>query len=458
MYRKLLKNISLISLGTLASKIIVYLMIPLYTSILTTEEYGVTDLIFTTVSLLMPLISMEISNALMRFLLDKDYDNNTIFSCCSLILFVSILIFIICIPILYCVSVFKNYILLVGIYYFTNLINGYVQCMARGIDLVKEYSIAGIIQTLFTVLFNILFLIVIPLDITGYLMAYSFGAAVSAIYLIIIIKIRKNIKFDFKLVNKTVLYELLAYSIPLIPNSLLWWISNSSDKYILTLFKGVSEVGIYSVAYKIPTILTVLSSIFITAWQISSVDDFGSESNRMFFRDIFKKYLFLTVTMTMAINLFLKIICGFMFSKNFYSAWEIVPILLIGFVYYNMSVFYGTIYTAAKKTKMVMISTLIGSLLNIILNFILIPKWGMYGASIATTISYIVIYFMRKYDTKKFMDLEIKNIDIIYGILMIFQILTVYNNLYILNIICIIIMIFIFLLSQKGGLKRNGNM
>lgn len=160
----------------------------------------------------------------------------------------------------------------------------------------------------------------------------------------------------------------------------------------------------------------------------------------------------------MAINLFLKIICGFMFSKNFYSAWEIVPILLIGFVYYNMSVFYGTIYTAAKKTKMVMISTLIGSLLNIILNFILIPKWGMYGASIATTISYIVIYFMRKYDTKKFMDLEIKNIDIIYGILMIFQILTVYNNLYILNIICIIIMIFIFLLSQKGGLKRNGNM
>lgn len=453
MYKKLIKNMSLITIGTLASKIIVYLMIPLYTSVLTTEEYGEVDLIFTTVSLLLPLLSLEISNALMRFLLDENYDNNIIFSCCFIILIGGIGLFFCLLPLFLEISIFSKYFVYFIMYYLINLVNGFLQSMARGINLIKSYSIAGILQTLFTVLFNILLLVVIDWKITGYLLAYSIGGVTSSIFLMIAILKNIDFKIKKKFITKHIIKELLIYSIPLIPNSLLWWISNSSDKYILTMYRGVSDVGIYSVAYKIPTILTVLSSIFITAWQISSVDNFGSDENKHFFRDVFQKYFYFTVILSMGILLFLKVLCKFMFINDFYIAWKIVPLLLLGFIYYNMSIFLGSIYTAAKKTKMVMISTLIGAILNIILNFMFIPKTGMYGAAIATTISYIVIYLMRKKDSKKILDLKIGNIDFIYGVVVMLQMIAVYNDSLKLNILCVVTIFILFVRIKKRKIK-----
>lgn len=463
MYKKLLKNISLISLGTLASKLIVYLMIPLYTNILTTTEYGTTDLIFTTVSLLTPIFSLEISNALMRFLLDKGYDREQVFNTCLVIMIISIIVFFLLSPITLCFSVLSKYYWLFVFYYLSNLVNGFVQSFARGGDLIKEYSIAGIIQTFVVVILNVIFLIVLKLHITGYLLAYSIGAVISVIYLVNTIHKKTKIHIELKRYKSSLAKELLFYSVPLIPNSILWWVSNSSDKYILTYFTNVSDVGIYSVAYKIPTILSVLSSVFITAWQISSVEDFGSEKTTHFFQNVAKKYLSFNAFCTSCILLILKPMCRFLFAKDFYSAWMIVPFLIVGYVYYSMSIFMGTIYTAAKKTKMVMVSTLVGSGLNIILNFIFIPKTGMYGAAIATAISYVVIYTMRKVNSSNIIKLKLGMKDILYGLILFVQSVSLYINNTWINIISFIVVIVMFVwtfddvyVALRRKLKNRG--
>ncbi len=464
MYKKLLKNLSLISLGALSSKVISYLMIPLYTNVLSTAEYGTTDLIFTTVSLLMPLLSLEISNALMRFLLDKEYDQEEVFNTCFGILLFSAVIFLVLSPLLFCFDVFKNYYFLFIFYYISNLINGFAQSFVRGVDLVKEYSIAGILQTFFVVILNVVFLLVFKLKITGYLLAYTLGAFISVIYLLKICVERTNIHIRKLRYHSKLTKEILMYSIPLVPNSVLWWVSNSSDKYFLTLFSGISDVGIYSVAYKIPTMLSVFSSLFITAWQISSVEDFGSERTIYFFRNIAKKYLYLNTLATSILLLFLKPISGFLFLNDFYSAWTVVPFLIVGYVYYSMSLFMGTIYTAAKKTKMVMTSTVVGSIVNIILNYLLIPLTGIYGAAIATAISYVVIYLMRKLDSKHIIKLNLGFVDLFYGVLLVVQSISLYLDNYLLNIACFIIVILLFAIPFRdvynilwNKIKERGN-
>lgn len=438
MYKKLLRNISFISLGTLASKFIVYLMIPLYTNILSTSEYGIIDLIFTTVSLLIPLLSCEISNALMRFLLDKEYDQEKVFNASFFVLLISIVIFIVFSSIALWFNTIRQYYLYFVFYYLVNLINSFLQSFARGVNLVKHYSVAGIIQTFFVVGLNILLLVVLKFQIIGYLLAYSIGALVSCLYLVVILKKKTDMRVKLKQINPLLVKEILLYSAPLIPNSILWWLSNSSDKYVLTLFSGASNVGIYSVAYKIPTILSVLSSVFITAWQISSVEEFGSEKTNIFFRNVAKKYLYFNVICTSAIILFLKSICSFLFQKEFFLAWEIVPILIVGYVYYTMAVFLGTIYTASKKTKMVMISTIVGSVLNIVMNFVLIPVIHMYGAAIATSISYIVIYIIRRSNSQKIIPLELGYTDFLYGIILVTQCVCIYKDCTIINVVCFV--------------------
>ncbi|WP_270640916.1 oligosaccharide flippase family protein [Longibaculum muris] len=443
MYKKLLKNISFITIGTLASKLVVYFMIPLYTAVLTTEEYGSIDLIFTTSSLIMPVLSIEISNAVMRYLLDEKYNENKVIFNCLIILLVSVITFIITSLFLININIFKEFYFYFCIYYLSNLFNGFLQCIVRGKNYVKVYSFAGIIQTISTVFFNILFLLKFDFKIKGYLMAYSLGAIISFVYLFVIIINNRVIKFNHTSYDKKLMKEMMEYSIPLVPNSLLWWISNSSDKYMLTYFTELSTIGIYSVAYKIPTILSILSSIFISAWQISSVEDFGSEKNMKFFNNITNKYLYLTILLTSFILVILKPLCKLMFSNDFYNAWRVIPILLIGYVYYNMSIFLGTIYTASKKTKMVLISTVIGSVINILFNFILIPYLNMYGAALATTVSYILIYIIRKIDSKKIMILNLNNRDTIYGIILLIQSIMIYNNCFIVNLICFSVILLI---------------
>ena len=124
----------------------------------------------------------------------------------------------------------------------------------------------------------------------------------------------------------------------------------------------------------------------------------------------------------------------------------------------------GTIYTAAKKTKMVMTSTVVGSIVNIILNYLLIPLTGIYGAAIATAISYVVIYLMRKLDSKHIIKLNLGFVDLFYGVLLVVQSISLYLDNYLLNIACFIIVILLFAIPFRdvynilwNKIKERGN-
>lgn len=405
-YKKLGKNVLLLTIGNFSSKLLSFLLVPLYTAILTTSEYGTADLITTTANLLMPIVTLSIFEAVLRFSLDAEEDRSQIFTIGLYITVIGIIVISCALLFARSVDSLKPYVLYFALYYaslaFYNLILQFI----KGIEKVAIYSIAGVMNTFIFISCNIVFIVILRIGVRGYLLSFILGHTISALYAFLSSK-SYNYIVSFLRIRFRIFLNMLRYSFPLIPNSISWWISNSSDKYILTFFYGVAINGTYSVGYKIPSILTITISIFISAWQISSVEEFGSKKSMKFFSDVYDKYECLLYLGGSVLIGFTKILATFLFQKEFLAAWVFTPILICASIYNSLSAFYGTIYTSSKKTKMLFYSTLIGAGANILLNFSLIPRFSAIGASLATMISYMIVWIIRFFDSRKIMKFHI---------------------------------------------------
>ena len=316
---------------------------------------------------------------------------------------------------------------------------------ARGTDKIVELSIAGVINSFIMVLFNVLFLLYFKLGIAGFFMAKILSYFFAIIYYFFKLKIYEQIVRTKPLNHLS--KSMTDYSRPLILNSISWWINNASDRYIVTWMCGVAVNGVYSIAYKIPSIVEVFQSIFLQAWQISAVKSFNDKDNEVFFSRIYTTYNLLMVLLCSIIIIMVKFIAGIMFAYEFYEAWLFVPILLIANVFGAMSGLIGGVFSAVKDTKIYSYSTMIGAIVNIVLNIILIKFIGVIGAAIATAISYFVVWVIRMVNAKKYITLKL-NIkrDLVVYITLVLQAVLMINitsiKVYILQLILFISIIY----------------
>lgn len=426
-YKKLGKDMYFMTIGTFGSRLLSFVFVPFYTAVLTTEEYGTADLITTTVTLMLPFFTLIIFEAMMRFALEKEIDQGAIWNIGMKIEGIGILIFLIISPVFNFTILKEYYIFIVANYVITSL-NRCVSYFVRGLNKIKIFAFAGTLQTGILVGANLVFLLILDAGIEGYLLSQILAAVVATLFMFVAAKLYR-FRFDIIHVDKRLQREMLRYSIPMIPNSVSWWIANASDRYILTAFSGAAANGIYSVAYKIPTIISTLMSIFGNAWKLSAVEEFGTEKSQKFFEDIFSKLtalMLLTVSVLLVIN---KPLARILFSKEFYQAWQTVPLLLIAAAMHAYAEFYGSIYTSSYKTNFLVYSTVAGSFINIVLNLLLIPKLEAMGAAIATAIGYFIIWISRVFNSRKIMKLHINwKRDSIAYMLMIVQIFIACNQ------------------------------
>lgn len=405
-YKKLIKNTALITVGNFASKLLTFFLLPLYTAILTTAEYGIADLMTTTVNLMTPFFTLIISEAVMRFALDRECDKRQVFSIGLFVTLFGTVIMLIFSPLIRFSSDLKPYYVLFILYYFVTALQTVLSQFLKGIEKVTVYAFSGVLHTMTFIAFNILFLVVLKIGINGYLLSMILSNAITILYLVLGGKLWKYI-ISPKQISQALTRKMLQYSVPMIPNSLSWWVSNSSDKYMLTFFCGVGATGVYSVSQRIPSLFAIISTIFISSWQISAIDDFGSQESIDFYSRIYRIYSTFNILALSGLILLTKPLAKFLFSKSFFDGWQFVPVLLMAFLFQAMSSYLGTIYTSAKKTKMLFVSTIIAAITNIVLNAILIPALGAQGAALATFASYFIIWLIRLIDTRKIIKLKI---------------------------------------------------
>ena len=403
----LAKNTIIFAIGNLGSKLINFLLVPLFTNILTTQEYGTSDLIFTICSIASPLITLNINEAIMRFSVDDDADINSIMSIgvtvavCSFILGIPLYLFaVFYLPI----SNYKIYVYIYAITYGIRIINVFY---LRGKENLIAFSISSILSTLFIGIFSILFLAVFRMGVEGYLLAFITSNILTGIYAFVAGNVKdviKNFIFDSVLFRR-----MIAYSLPLIPNSFMWWIIDSSDRIMITTMIGVSISGIYAVASKITGFISFLSTIFNQAYSYSAIHENNSDDKTEFNNKIMDM-LFLMVTIVgITVLAFIKPFMEIYVGKDFLDAWKYAPPLIIGTCILVMATFFSVFYTVSKDSMGFLKSGSLGALVNIILNLCLIKGIGALGAAIATCLSYFAIFLFRYFDTKKYISLNVFN-------------------------------------------------
>ena len=323
-YKYLIKNTGILTISSFSTKILTFLMVPLYTSVLTTEEYGTYDLAVSTVSLLIPILSVNIVDGVMRYSMDSRYDRADIFSIglrrisVATFIFAAILAFN---SIFQITSVFAEKELLILLYFISTLLYSLLTQFAKGCEAVKQMAIAGIISTICLVGTNILLLLVFKLGVTGFFIASCASQLIPAIYLAARLKIWNYTHLE---INKQVQAEVLKYSAPLVLTAVSWWINSASDKYVVSFLIGVSANGILSVAYKIPTILNTIQQLFLQAWQISAVKEYNADS-KAFYQETFQILDALMSFLALGLILTTRILAHILYAKDFFVAWKYVP-------------------------------------------------------------------------------------------------------------------------------------
>lgn len=460
-YKYLFKNIGLLTLSNFATKLLSFFLVPLYTYVLTTTQYGTYDLFNTTISVLIPLLTLNILEAVLRFGMDRNYDKEAIItlsfkwlSISSVIILVVILFnhFFKIFPIL---DKFKFYFFWM---FFSQALSGIITSYARGTDHVAALSVSSVIASIVTIISNIVFLLPLHMGLSGYFIANIIGPVIQCVYLIFKLNIWKNVNIHKKFKNEE--RQMLAYSSPMIANSISWWINSVSDRYIVTWFCGLSATGIYSVSTKIPSILNIFQNIFNQAWALSAVKDFDPEDTNNFFSNTYRSYNCLMVLVGSFLIATDRILAKFLYSNEFYVAWKYVPFLIIAIVFGALSGYLGGFFTAVKDSKVYAISTIWGAIINVVLNFLTVPFLGILGAAFSTAVSYVVVWIVRLIQSKKYIKLKVNlKRDILSYIVLGVQtgiILMMTNNIlmYIFQLILITLLLIMYNEEIRGVVKK----
>lgn len=441
----LLKNTVIFSIGNFGTKIISFFLVPLYTNILTTREYGTVDLIYTIGMVLVPLLTLNIGESIMRFALDKDADCDKIMSTGITILIFGAIIGLLILPIANLFESVSNYSIYIYLYTLTLAFSQIFLCYLRGKEFLLKYSIGNIIQSLTIAIFNIIFLIGMKKGIEGYLMAYIVANVCTGLYGFWAGKVNLVIKkysIDIELSK-----NMIKYSVVLIPNSFMWWIMNSSDRMMVSAMISVTANGVYAVAYKIPTLLSTITTIFNQAWSYSAIREDESEDKEEYNNRVYENLVTIVIVVATGLLMIMKPFLSVYVGKEYYAAWHYVPYLIVGFVFMTLGSFIATSYTVHKDSMGFLISGTVGAIINLILNFILIPMMGVSGAAFATCISYFGVFVYRIKDTQKYIKLRVfKRKQICGYALLILSAMTCYldncigQTLLVIEFICIILL------------------
>lgn len=408
----LFKNTAIFTIGNLATKLISFFLIPLYTQVLTTEEYGTIDLVVTICTIAVPILTLNVMESVMRFNLDNGVDKNEISKIGILILALGAMAGLILIPICSLFGRIRDLGWIIYLYVICSAASQILLADLRGKELLVQYSFGNVLNTLLIAVLNIVFLVTFQWGITGYLLAYSLANLCVAIYALVTGKGYLSVFSSF---DKNKMKEMLKYSIVLIPNSFMWWIMNSSDHVMVTSMIGASANGIYAISYKLPTLISTFMGIFTQAWSYSAIKEKGAEDEESYNNKVFRMLISMVMMAGVCMMAIIKPFLHVYVQKKFSSAWEYTPFLIIGSVFLTLASFMSTSYTVHKDSKGYLCSGTLGAVMNIVLNLMLIPTIGVYGAAFATCISYIAVFAFRVIHTRKYIHYHVFTKELMIG-------------------------------------------
>lgn len=450
----LVKNTAIITIGKICAQMISFFLLPLYTAVLTTEEYGIVDLLNTLVFLLLPIVTLQVEQALFRYLIDSRNNEQEMKKIISTTIFSVIVQSLIFLLVFIIVSrwIHNEYKFFLAINVIAAIFSSIMLQIARGLGDNKNYALGSFMIAVFTIILNVVFIVIFKLGAFGMLLS-SFGANIICIIYIFVVK---NVYqyLGIKEFDGELLRQLWKYSIPLIPNALSWWVFNSSDRIIVSSILGMGANGILAVAHKFSNVYITIYNVFNIAWTETAVLHIEDEDNGEFFSKVNTTVFEIFSCACLAIIAFMPFIFPIMMDDAYKEAYNQIPILMIASLA-NVGIgLISTVYISKKKTLDVAKTAVGAAIINIVVNLSLISFTKLYAASISTLVAYIVMLSYRWIDVKKYLKLDINGILLLNTLIMIVILcISYYINNNILNIIMALVVIVYSIKVNKKNLQ-----
>ncbi len=393
-YQTLAANTALMSIGTFGSKLLVFLMVRFYTGCLTPAEYGTADLITQTANLLIPLISLDITDAVFRFAAGRRAGRAEVFSIGLVIIALGSAALLAASLALRAIPAVRDYGLLLTSFVAASCYHGLCAHFVRARGNTALFAVQGLLNTALFIACNLLFLGVFHWGIAGYVFSTTAANLITTGYLVYRARLWRYVRPK---ASGELRRQMLRYCIPLIPAAVFWWIMGVSDRYMVQHYLGSAENGLYAVAYKIPTILTIVSSVFLDAWQLSAIAESGGprRAHLRFYARVWDAFASVVLLGAGGIIAFSPLLIRLLADSAYFDAWRCVPILTLSMAAAAFSSFMNSVYVVTKKSTASLWTSLAGAAANVALNILLIPRLGTQGAAAATLLGCALVFLIR---------------------------------------------------------------
>ena len=404
---KFLKDIGIYAIGNIGSKLITFMMIPLYTHFVpNTSAFGYYDLCLQACLLLIPFVTVQLRDGAFRFLLDCDDETQRrrIVSFVARTMASSLVITLLVATVLALFTDIQHLGYAVGLLIAMSLQEVYSQVF-RGLGNNRAFVMVGILSALGIGVFSVIFVAYLHWGIRGIFLANIIARLLAL--LLVEAKVRlitRHTSWNIRIGK--VGRDIIRYTLPLLPGSLCWWLTGSSDRLFVTHFLGLDVNGVYAVAIRFTGIINTLAIIFYQAWQETAILQYHSPDRDRFFSRMFNSYIFLLGIILVGYVFLLKVNYGWLVAPQYHQSLNYIYPLGLSAVLFALSAFFDMGYQCAKDTSRTLPAIVLSAVINVILNFMLIKPLGVYGVILTQVITYTVLFTYRWHDMRRYFVLK----------------------------------------------------
>lgn len=402
------KHALVFGMGGMVNKVVAFLLLPLYTRLLTPSDYGTMELVNILLVFVLPWFACGLDIAIFRFYYEVKSDDDyrqLVGTAFTSILSISAVLTIILVSfrsnisdLLFGEAKYSEYFLYSFIAGFFNANKSVPLALFRAQKRSSRYSLYNIVTFILGMSLNILFLVGFRWGVLGIFRAQAIGAAISCMLLVIDRSRDISLRFSFSEFKR-----LFKFGMPIAPEGFLYVILTMSDRYIINYFGALSDVGVYAVGFKLATVLKLF---FYAPLALIEAPIIFEVMNRPSARELYSKLLryFFSggVILALGLSLFSLEILKVMATQPFWSASTVVPLLCLGNIFYGCRVMVGPGLNIERKTYYFPIVMGIAAICNIVMNFVLIPLMGIIGAALATALASSMIFLLRYVISQKY--------------------------------------------------------
>lgn len=408
-YKNFALNIFVFFINTVATKLISFVLIPLYTYYLSTSEYGVTDMSVTVITLLFPIASLCLADGMIRFSIDDPDNKEHYLSSSFFVVLIGCVVVALCLPLLdlHIFGGLGNYKLLFYVAFVLTSIQTYEASAARALNQMKIIPWCATSSALGTCVSAVLLIAKGHMGVPGYFYSIIFGQVVGIFMYETLGRHYRYIKAVSLKRDGQMVKRMLNYALPLVPDSIFWWMSTSVNRFIITGMLGIAASGLFAAAQKIPNMLSLMNNVFQQGWSLSAFQEFKNKDIGGFFSLIFKLYQTLAVIVSSVMMLLSPALASILLQKDFYAGWVYMPALILAFYFNAFNIFFGSVFTTTMKTKYIMFTTIVGACSSLVFTWLLIPPFGLFGAGIALAISNGLIFVLRACISRRLLTFDV---------------------------------------------------